>query len=89
MQVLFDTGSANIWVPSPACGASCEGKRRFVANESSSFIKVTHTHPLGPDVTHHSDWSAGGQAALVVLCPAARSFLLTPSAVVSLLPVVW
>ncbi|SPQ95194.1 Peptidase A1 domain-containing protein [Plasmodiophora brassicae] len=38
-RVVFDTGSANLWVPSKECGYSCTLKTRYDHNESRSYVK--------------------------------------------------
>lgn len=39
-QVLFDTGSATMWVPSTQCNYSCMGKDVFNSSDSRTFVKV-------------------------------------------------
>jgi hypothetical protein len=37
-QVVYDTGSSNLWVPSAQCGLSCYLKPRYNSNASSTYV---------------------------------------------------
>jgi saccharopepsin len=37
-QVVYDTGSSNLWVPSSECGLSCYLKPRYTASKSSTYV---------------------------------------------------
>lgn len=37
-QVVFDTGSSNLWVPGAACGSSCLLKPRYNSAASSTYV---------------------------------------------------
>jgi len=36
-QVVYDTGSSNLWIPSSECGLSCYLKPRYTASKSSTY----------------------------------------------------
>lgn len=40
-EVIFDTGSANLWVAGSDCGLSCGIHRRYKASKSSSYVDVS------------------------------------------------
>lgn len=37
-EVVYDTGSSNLWVPSSECGLSCYLKPRYTASKSSTYV---------------------------------------------------
>jgi len=37
-QVVFDTGSSNLWIPSAECGISCYLKPRYTSASSSTYV---------------------------------------------------
>jgi hypothetical protein len=51
-QVIFDTGSADLWVPASSCGVSCGTHSRYSASKSSSYqqngTKFEITYASGP-----------------------------------------
>lgn len=38
-NVIFDTGSANLWVPSKTCGSNCGSHPQYVSSASSTYVK--------------------------------------------------
>ncbi|NXA39634.1 PEPC protein, partial [Eudromia elegans] len=46
-RVLFDTGSANLWVPSTYCETpACDAHSRFEPSQSSTFSSIGTTYTL-------------------------------------------
>lgn len=44
--VDFDTGSADLVLPTPACGSSCDGHTRYNPTTSSSSVDLGKTFKL-------------------------------------------
>ncbi|CAN0336869.1 unnamed protein product, partial [Hapterophycus canaliculatus] len=53
-DVIFDTGSANLWVAGSECGLSCGIHSRYRASKSSSFVDVSRYRCPPPPITYAS-----------------------------------
>jgi len=58
LTVLFDTGSANLWVPGALC-SSCSGTHRFTPTESSTYYQLFQSFSI-----QYGSGSASGALAL-------------------------
>jgi hypothetical protein len=72
-DVIFDTGSADLWIPDTSCtGLACRSKTKFDSSKSSTYKKVSGTWTI-----HYGTGSAKGFEGLDEVCFTGTSLCLS------------